>query len=295
MAYQLQQAFLSAILCPEPLPFQTLIAHLMSHSNVQRSRAESVYNFIKKNYPNQLAMKLVNHVSSAKVVESCCMSAVLLRKCVTKGMGESFIWFKLDELTQASVKVMLLRCIQVEESKSVVKKLCDAVSELASSILPVNGWPELLPFLFRCATSDYVKLQELSFLIFFRLAGNVGEVLIRVGKVLHSVFLKTLSNSPNLDVKIAAFSAVVKFVRCLASLSDREKFQEVLPLMMRTLTEALNCGQEATAQEALELLIELAETNLSFFRKQIEDVVGSMLQIAEADCLEEGTRHLAIL
>ncbi|KAF3616420.1 hypothetical protein FXO38_34559 [Capsicum annuum] len=198
MAYQLQQAFLSAILYPEPLPFQTLIAHLMSHSNVQRSRAESVYNFIKKNYPNQLAMKL------------------------------------------ASVKVMLLRCIQVEESKSVVKKLCDAVSELASSILPVNGWPE--PFLFRCATSDYVTLQELSFLIFSRLAGNVGEVLIRVGKVLHSVFLKTLSNSPNLDVKIAAFSAVVKFVRCLASLSDREKFQEVLPLMMRTLTEALNCG-----------------------------------------------------
>lgn len=135
---------------------------------------------------------------------------------------------------------MLLRCIQVEESKSVVKKLCDAVSELASSILPVNGWPE--PFLFRCATSDYVTLQELSFLIFSRLAGNVGEALIRVGKVLHSVFLKTLSNSPNLDVKIAAFSAVVKFVRCLASLSDREKFQEVLPLMMRTLTEALNCG-----------------------------------------------------
>ncbi|KAM3217892.1 hypothetical protein P3L10_022421 [Capsicum annuum] len=200
MAYQLQQAFLSAILYPEPLPFQTLIAHLMSHSNVQRSRAESVYNFIKKNYPNQLAMKLVNHVSSAKVVESCCMSSVLLRKCVTKGM------------------VMLLRCIQVEESKSVVKKLCDAVSELASSILPVNGWPE--PFLFRCATSDYVTLQELSFLIFSRLAGNVGEVLIRVGKVLHSVFLKTLSNSPNLDVKIAAFSAVVKFVRCLASLTS---------------------------------------------------------------------------
>ncbi|PHT40214.1 hypothetical protein CQW23_19068, partial [Capsicum baccatum] len=69
---------------------------------------------------------------------------------------------------------------------------------------------------------------------------------------------------------------------------------EVLPLMMRTLTEALNCGQEATAQEALELLIELAETNPVGLQSQIEDVVGSTLQIAEADCLEEGTRHLAI-
>lgn len=64
--------------------------------------------------------------------------------------------------------------------------------------------------------------------------------------------------------------------------------------MMRTLTEALNSGQEATAQEALELLIELAGTEPRFLRRQIVDVVGAMLQIAEAESLEEGTRHLAI-
>lgn len=64
--------------------------------------------------------------------------------------------------------------------------------------------------------------------------------------------------------------------------------------MMQTLTEALNSGQEATAQEALELLIELAGTEPRFLRRQITDVVGSMLQVAEAESLEEGTRHLAI-
>lgn len=61
------------------------------------------------------------------------------------------------------------------------------------------------------------------------------------------------------------------------------KFQDLLTLMMKKLTEALNNGQEATTPEALELLIELAETDLSFFRKQIVDVLGAMLQIAEAD------------
>ncbi|KAE8684056.1 ARM repeat superfamily protein isoform 2 [Hibiscus syriacus] len=64
--------------------------------------------------------------------------------------------------------------------------------------------------------------------------------------------------------------------------------------MMQTLTEALNSGLEATAQEALELLIELAGTEPRFLRRQIVEVVGSMLQIAEAESLEEGTRHLAI-
>ncbi|GJU03767.1 importin-5-like protein [Tanacetum coccineum] len=48
-------------------------------------------------------------------------------------------------------------------------------------------------------------------------------------------------------------------------------------------------GQEATAQEALELLIGLAGTELRFFRRQLMEVVRSMLQIAEADILEAGT------
>lgn len=64
--------------------------------------------------------------------------------------------------------------------------------------------------------------------------------------------------------------------------------------MMHTLTEALNHDQEATAQEALGLLIELAGTEPRFLRRQLVEVVGSMLQIAEAEKLEEDTRHLAI-
>lgn len=60
------------------------------------------------------------------------------------------------------------------------------------------------------------------------------------------------------------------------------------------MTEALNNGNEPTAQEALELLIELAGTEPRFLRRQLVEVVGSMLQIAEAESLEEGTRHLAI-
>ncbi|KAF2563645.1 hypothetical protein F2Q70_00014520, partial [Brassica cretica] len=64
--------------------------------------------------------------------------------------------------------------------------------------------------------------------------------------------------------------------------------------MIRTLTESLNNGNEATAQEALELFIELAGTEPRFLRRQLVDIVASMLQIAEAESLEESTRHLAV-
>ncbi|KAM3398197.1 importin-5 [Capsicum galapagoense] len=287
-----EQAQLAAILGPDSAPFETLISHLMSTSNEQRSQAESIFNLIKQNDPNSLALKLANLLTSSPHHEARAMSAILLRKLLTR--DDSFIWPRLTGSTQSGIKTVLLTCIQREESKSIIKKLCDTVSELASSILPDNKWPELLPFMFQCVTSDLPNLQESAFLIFALLAQYVGEMLVPYIKDLHSMFMQTLSNSPNPDVRIAGLSAVINFIQCLSSSNDRDRFQDLLPAMMKTLTEALNSGQEATAQEALELLIELAGSEPRFLRRQLVDVVGAMLQIAEAESLEEGTRHLAI-
>ncbi|KAK6137805.1 hypothetical protein DH2020_028453 [Rehmannia glutinosa] len=289
---QLQQAQLMAILGPDMAPFETLISHLMSSANEQRSQAESIFNLLKQNDPNSLALKLAHLLSSSVHLEARAMATILLRKQLTR--DDSFIWPELNESTRSAVKSILLSAIQSEESKSVIKKLCDTVSELASSLLPDNQWPEILPFMFQCVTSSSPKLQESAFFMFSQLAQFIGETLIPFITDLHTVFLNVLNNSPNSDVKIAALSAVINFIQCLSSSNDRDRFQDLLPAMMRTLTEALNSGQEATAQEALELLIELAGTEPRFLRRQIVDVVGSMLQVAEAESLEEGTRHLAI-
>lgn len=289
---QLQQAQLSAILGPDLTHFETLISHLMSSSNEQRSQAELIFNLIKQTDPNSLALKLAQLLSSSPHVEARAMSTILLRKQLTR--DDSYIWPSLSASTQSAIKSILLSCIQNENSKSIIKKLCDTISELASNILPENNWPEILPFMFQCVTSDSIKLQESAFLIFSQLAQYIGDTLIPYIKDLHGVFLQVLNNSPSSDVKIAALSAVINFIQCLNSPSDRDRFQDLLPAMMRTLTEALNSGQEATAQEALELLIELAGTEPRFLRRQLVDVVGSMLQVAEAEALEEGTRHLAI-
>ncbi|GJZ37307.1 importin-5 [Tanacetum coccineum] len=64
--------------------------------------------------------------------------------------------------------------------------------------------------------------------------------------------------------------------------------------MLRISFLIVNGCQEATAQEALELLIGLARTELRFLRRQLVEVLRSMLQVAKAESLEEGTRHLEI-
>ncbi|KAB2607538.1 importin-5-like [Pyrus ussuriensis x Pyrus communis] len=288
----LQQAQLATILGPDPAPFQTLISHLMSSANEQRSQAELLFNLCKQTDPDSLSLKLAHLLQFSPAAEARAMSAILLRKQLTR--DDSYLWPRLNPTTQSTLKTVLLTCIQQEDTKSISKKLCDTISELASGILPDNGWPELLPFMFHCVSSDSPKLQEAAFLIFAQLSQYIGDTMVPHIKELHAVFLHSLGNSPSPDVKIAALNAVINFIQCLTSSADRDRFQDLLPAMMKTLMEALNNGNEATAQDALELLIELAGTEPRFLRRQIVEVVGAMLQIAEADSLEEGTRHLAI-
>ncbi|XP_010923358.1 uncharacterized protein [Elaeis guineensis] len=301
---QQQQQQLAAILGADPAPFEALVAQLMSSANDQRSQAESLFNLCRDLQPDALAAKLATLLQASPHLEIRAMSAILLRKLLTRESSSSssasgdsspsYLWPRLSPTSQASLKSLLLASVQREEVKSIAKKLCDTVSELAAGLLPDDAWPELLPFMFQSVTSDNPRLQESALLIFSQLAQYIGDTLLPHLPTLHSVFLSSLSHPTSADVRIAALGAAINLVQCLPSASDRDRFGDLLPAMMRTLTESLNSGKEATAQEALELLIELAGSEPRFLRRQLPDVVGAMLQIAEADRLEEGTRHLAV-
>ncbi|KAH9728481.1 TOG domain-containing protein [Citrus sinensis] len=288
------QQELALLLGPNPAHFETLISNLMSSSNEHRSHAEVLLSHLRQSHPDAFALNLSRMLSSSSLPECRAMSAILLRKHLTRDDSTSFIFTRLAPSTQANLKSVLLVQLQNETNKSIIKKICDAVSELAASVLPDGDWPELIPFIFQCLVTFNDKIQESALLILSRMSQFVSEVLIAHGDTLHEVFSKFLGSN-NFDLRIAALEATVNFImNCLPSLGEKERFLDLLPLMMRTLTEALNKGNESSAQEALELLIELAATEPRFLRKQLVDVVGSMLQVAEAEGLEEGTRHLAI-
>lgn len=220
---------------------------------------------------------------------------MLLRKILTQtDDDDSFLFYNLTSETQNNIKASLIVCLSRECEKSVIKKVSDTVSELASVILADDKWPELLPFVFQCVSSENSSLREVGFWIFGQLAQFVGETLGNYFEMLHSVFLRSLGSGVDLSVRNAALGASVSLIQCLEKESERDRFRDLVPLMMGTLNDGLGLGEEANAQEALEMLIELAGMEPRFFRRQIVDVVGSMLKIAGAGSLEEGTRHLAV-
>ncbi|EFJ15568.1 hypothetical protein SELMODRAFT_155690 [Selaginella moellendorffii] len=285
------EAEVAAVLGMEMAPFEALVAQLMSPTNDQRGHAEQLFNACKAQHPDTLVLKLVHTLQSGHV-ETRAMSAILLRKLITK--DEVSLWSLLNPNTHATLKTQLLVCVQREETKSTLKKLCDTVAELAASLIEDGSWPELLPFMFQCVSSDVPRLQESALLMFAQLAQYMGPHLRSHLPTLHAVFQQCLSSNTSSDVRIAALRATASFVQTLESVQDRERFQNLLPGMMQTLSLALNNNEEATAQEALEMFIEVAGSEPRFMRRQLVDVVSTMMQIAEAESLEEGTRHLAV-
>jgi hypothetical protein len=61
--------------------------------------------------------------------------------------------------------------------------------------------------------------------------------------------------------------------------ADRDKFQHLIPTMLACIGTSLNEGDEASAQEGLEMFIEVAEAHPRFLRKQLPEVVQAVMQV----------------
>ncbi|KAL5072312.1 hypothetical protein RYX36_011296 [Vicia faba] len=197
----------------------------MSSSNDLRSQAENIFNLCKQTYPDSLILKLVQLLHTSPNPETRTMSTILLRRHLTRHHDDSFIYPHLTASTQSTLRSLLLSSLHQEPVKSIAKKLCDTVSELASALLSEDfaSWPDLLPLLFQLFTSPDSRLQEISLLVFAQLAHYIGETLIPQLSTLHSVFLCSLSAATSSsDVRIAALAASINFVQCLSNPSDHD-------------------------------------------------------------------------
>ncbi len=61
--------------------------------------------------------------------------------------------------------------------------------------------------------------------------------------------------------------------------AERDRFQSTIPQQLTVIWNTLQAGDEGTAQEALELFIEVAEAHPRFLRKNLTEIVNAMLQV----------------
>ncbi|XP_059281072.1 uncharacterized protein LOC132034725, partial [Lycium ferocissimum] len=275
-------------------PFETFLSHLIE----RRLKAQIIFYIMKQKYPDTLALKTVNLLSSSQAnIDSRTKCAELLSNLLND--DDLCTWHNLSIFTQSAIKSFLLNpIINLDESQFINKCRCYTIYCLRASLLQDNKWPELLPLLYQfltdSASNNYLK--KFAFRMFAELPEGIGEtIVVPSAKTLHSLFRTTLNDDTiDLNVRITAVSAVIRFIQHMPSSNEKERFQYLLPGMMKTLTDAYLSKGEVADEQALKHFIELAKDEPRFFRSQLVDVVSTMFEIAEAETLEERTRHLAV-
>lgn len=282
------EASYQALLSGDAAAFEALIQQLMSADNEARKQAESLLDQLKQHSTDLVVGNLMRLMRQSQNPASRDMGAVMLRKAVTKDS----LWQKCSSNVQTVVKTELLNCLREEQKHSTLKKIGDTVSGLAERVYDDSEWPELLPFLFECVQSNQPRQMESALRIFADLAGFIMPVLLPHVNVLREQLARCMSHQET-DVKIAGLSATTSFIRELDEDSDRNKFQDLIPVMLQTVSNILSTEEQDSAEEALEAFIEIAEAHPTFLRRQLDVVVNNMLQVAQSPQFPEGIRQLA--
>jgi len=278
--------------------FEMMLNALMSQDNEMRRQAEEAFNQAKSN-PDALISGLVHMLRNNHAEQVRALCAILVRKSVMQGAttaaGGSLIK-ALSPAVGTTLKAELLACIQTEPARHIRKKVCDAVGQLGINLLAddMNSWPELLPFMLQGTKSGNANMHEASLDIFNALAEFICERMTAHHATLLEVFRGSLQPDQPMAIRIAGLKALASFLLSLKDAASRTAFQDLVPLMLQAIAQALASAQEAECRSALEVFVEIAESQPKFLKANVPECVTGMIAIASNTDLEDATRHLAL-
>eukprot|EP00002_Diphylleia_rotans_P019939 TRINITY_DN385_c0_g1_i1.p1 TRINITY_DN385_c0_g1~~TRINITY_DN385_c0_g1_i1.p1 ORF type:complete len:1092 (-),score=290.69 TRINITY_DN385_c0_g1_i1:178-3453(-) len=270
--------------------FGELLAQILSPNNEVRRAAEARYTQVRDDpsQVNTVVSSLSELIVTSTDIGIRGLAAVLLRRLLS---AET-----MSALTPETVGIMkqrLLQSVNDETNASVRFKVNDTVGEVALRLVPENQWNELTPTLFQWANSGNPAHRESALKIFGELSAVFSSNFMNYAHQILQLLSARLQDGAT-AVRIASLNACSTFLMSLEDRQHIEMFQPLLPLMLETISFALNSNEEESARAAIEHFINIADEQPKFIRSQISVVVDGMLGIAMSTTLEDETRHLAL-
>lgn len=278
-------------LSPAAQQMHDILARLQSPDNTLRNAAENEYNQAVKQ--KGLCLDALSTLAACVGVDEVvrATAAVLLRR------GAQEMWDGADEVTHNNVKTRLLVGIRADGRKDLRKKLCDTIAVIGAPLIDCepSRWPELLPTMFELGRSSIPYERESSLYIFSQLADSLDQKVFAPHlSTLKAAFHAGLSDA-DAGVQMAALRATCRLLNLLESYLCNE-FVDLVPLMLRPIQHAVTTGNEDDARQAIELLIDVVESEPKFWRKDLPAVCTLMLTVASNTDLNDdtNTRQMAL-
>lgn len=295
---------------PSGSSYETILWSLLAKDNATRNAAEAHFATLKQaTCSDELLLGLVHLVHSNSADDVRALAAVLLRRVLLRDTVS--LWPQATDRARSIVKCELLAVLEAgEKHRSIRRKVCDTVGELASSILEDGQWDELVPKLIQWSQATMVTLRETALrvleMIAVFLASQMTLTTVATTRLDGSLLETMIHGLNDREGRVAlnalrAFGMFLLNVDTLDQVPRPELVTRAVPLVLATLHALLVTRQFDEVMEALEVLIEVAEPHAGFFKPCLREFVETMVQIADASRDEsdespvpDGCRQLAM-
>ncbi|XP_019246306.1 PREDICTED: importin subunit beta-3-like [Nicotiana attenuata] len=275
---------------------ETLIAKLTSSTETGLSEAENLYNFLIREYPNALSLKiskvLLHSLTRPKIKSK---SASLLQNLLDSPSHYESVWNSISPMIKTDLKIAFLEILRHENSSRICKPIWKTVSAVLNCIITKKQgeWPGMFSCFYERLHSGPSFVQDFALMFFLKLPMSLRTQLEPYVNYLYLDFLDKL-NSCNGMRKVLALAASIHLVGQMSSDYYFLLNGLLMPMVKGLLSFLINDNEEEYAHEILRKLVELVWVEPRFFESNLDEVFDTMVTIAENNQFGEDTRYPAV-
>jgi len=298
----------------ERAQFVELLQALSSPDNAVRQKAETMYQQAKANEPDTLVIGMVGVLAAPEVGDPLRRHvAVLMRNLCQRGPAKDFIFSKLSQPNKEQVASSLLGRYEAETVPGIQRKIGDIIVGLTEYVCDKedprghliigspNGWPALLPFVFRMANpaiNQKPESCESALRLLKDLSHTLLEDIVEAQQDMGTVLQNALANSW-LKMRVAALLLVCEFVQNAEKRAWTPLLATagVLQQVLRQLVQEIENDEDWLLHELLKALIDTAMSEPDFFKVQLKESMEPaqlLAGIAKTRGLDSGVRGLSL-
>jgi len=265
---------------------------MLSPANDVREPATAAFSKAKDDNVDAFLLHLVQLTKSSNLVEVRLLCAVLLRQHVSI---DSTTIAKAAPATSAAIRSTLLEMLKTEQHRGIRRKINDVISVMAARALSQGTWDELMPALIEVASNPHPVLRESVLDMLQKLAEFAMRVIREKLPLtqLKAIIMSGLTEPQHVAVRIAALKAAIS-VLVYCQDDERDKLADMLPNIFQVLSASLNDKDDASLQDSMEALVDLARMQPKFLRAHLKAVVEVVLAMGSNEQLDETVRCMAL-
>ncbi|RDX41000.1 ARM repeat-containing protein [Polyporus arcularius HHB13444] len=270
-----------------------LLVQFTSNDTVQLKQATTTLN--REFYKNpQCIPALASIVASSPEQAVRQLAAVELRKRISQSSGD--LWLQVEADQREQIKNKLPEIVLTESNNLVRHSTARVIAAIASIEIPLDHWPNLLPFVQQTCVSPQAVHREVGIYILFTVLESIVEGFETHLQSFFKLFGELLNDPESAEVRVTTVRALGVIAQYIDSddKANIKAFQSLLPSIMTVIGQSIEGGNESAARQLFDVLETLLILEVPLLSQYIPQLAQFLLSYGANRNYDPELRTLAL-